>query len=127
MSARTATRIGKGSLPGRALEASPLLFLCGELDEEGRAVARRALAADIALHGGDEVLHDGKTQPRAAHLARATFVHPVEALEDAREVFALDARAVVAHAQLDLTVPAHRRELDLAVGRRVLHRVVHQV
>src|SRR5690349_16693089 len=43
----------------------------------------------------DEMLHDGEAQPRAAFIPRARGIGPVEALEDARQVLARDARAVV--------------------------------
>ena len=62
-------------------------------------------------------------RPRPEPGSDARVVGPVEAVEDVRQVGLLEARAVVAHAQ-----PAAREvDLDAAVARAPLERVVHQV
>ena len=53
-----------------------------------------------------DVADDGQAEPGAAGVAAAGAVDPVEALEDALEVAAGDADAVVAHGDVD---PARRR------------------
>ena len=53
--------------------------------------------------------------------------HAAELLEDERVVLGCDARAVVAHLDVDPPVLRERLDLDLAAGRRVLDGVVEQV
>ena len=48
-----------------------------------------------------DVLHNRKTETRSTYVAGAPRVDPVEALEEAGQVVALDARARVGHHQLD--------------------------
>src|SRR5579862_405979 len=58
-------------------------------------MAGRALDADVAAHGLDEVLDDREPESRAAHVARAAAVDAIEALEQTRLMARLDARARV--------------------------------
>jgi len=75
----------------------------------------------------DDVLDDGQSEARAALLARTRLVGAVEALEDARNVLAGDARAVVL--DLDENLVEHVAEADarqtalLAVVNRVDNQV----
>src|SRR5690606_37167580 len=71
---------------------------------EGGALALAALHHDLAPMVGGHVAHDGQAQPRAARVAAAGPVDPVEALEDALEVAAGDADALVRHDQVDRSV-----------------------
>ena len=54
----------------------------GEAEGEGGAVAAATFDGGAAAVDLRDVLHDRQTQPRAALLAGAAFVHAVEALED---------------------------------------------
>ena len=61
-----------------------------------------------------KLLGDCQAQPRAAGLAGARFVGPVEAVENVGEMFRRDARARVMHGNRDLLVAGPGRNGDLA-------------
>lgn len=51
---------------------------------EGTSLADGARYADLAVHGGDEVLDDRQAEARSAGGAVSRFVRAVESLEDSR-------------------------------------------
>src|SRR5689334_17971550 len=57
-----------------------------QADGERGALTEPAGNRDAAVHRPNEVLDDRQAQAGAAELAGAGLVHPVEALEDARQV-----------------------------------------
>ena len=81
----------------------------------------------MRLHDG---LRDGQAQPGAVALAlrvAAVGFGAVKALEQARQRFGGNRRAVVAHAQHDLAIARRDRYVDGATARRVAQRVGQQV
>ena len=52
----------------------------------------------------DGVLYDGEAQSGATHLTRATLVHPIEALEEALQVFGSHPHSIVGEAEMPLAV-----------------------
>src|SRR5882724_2035659 len=60
-----------------------------------RAPAKRALDMNAAVHLLGDMFDDRKSKARAAGLTGASLVDAVEALEDARQVIAWDADAIV--------------------------------
>src|SRR5204862_2017289 len=83
-----------------------------QLDEEGRALGRGALAPDAAAHALDQRLADRKAQPGAALVVLCLL----EPAEDARLELFRDAGALVGDAQHDApSRRAARGEADLAV------------
>ena len=48
------------------------------------------------------ILDNGKTQTGASHLARTALVHPIEALEEARQMLGWHANAVVGKGECPL-------------------------
>lgn len=55
----------------------------------------------VEYHG---VLYDGEAQSGATHLARATLVHTIEALEEALQVFGSHPHSIVGEAEMPLAV-----------------------
>ena len=51
------------------------------MNREGTPLPQRTFDGDVAAMGLNDVLDDGQTEPGAAELATAGFVHPVEPLE----------------------------------------------
>src|SRR5881409_4402025 len=98
-----------------------------ETDDEARAGAWRALDVQHPAVGDDDRPGDGEPETRAALNAGPRVVEPDERLEDPPELRRVDPRAGVLHGELRAPVAARERERDLAAGRRVLDRVVHQV
>src|SRR5688572_18140906 len=87
----------------------------GQLDEEARALARRALHADATAERGGQLAADRQAQARAL----AAALGRVEGLEDARQILGRDAVAVVADDEALAVALALRRDADLAaVGVR---------
>ena len=88
--------------------------------EETRGRVKRKVAprSELAFHtdgasvGEDDVLGDGKAEAGASGLAGAGFVDPVEALEDAVEMFRGDAGAEILHGKLDAAVKLTRADED---------------
>ncbi len=59
-----------------------------------------AFRGDDAAVSQDNVLGDRQAEASASAIARAGFVHPVEALEKPRQMFTGDARTEVPHVEL---------------------------
>src|SRR4029453_8936391 len=92
------------------------------------AFALLALELDAAPVGFNRPARNGEPESHPAGLARPGGVHSVEALEDPLLVLRRDPRPGVTH--LDGDVPGRRvsdTDLDRALRRRVLDRVVQQV
>ena len=51
------------------------------MNREGTPLPQRAFDGDVAAKGLNDVFDDGETEPGAAELAAAGFVHPVKLLE----------------------------------------------
>ena len=66
---------------------------------ECAALARRALDLQPALMAVEDVLDDGKAEPRTATLAAAFDVDPIESLGQARDGLARDAFAFILDAR----------------------------
>src|SRR4028119_1150188 len=99
----------------------------GQADGEGRALAGDALDGHPAPVVLGDVLYDGEAEARTAGRLGARLVHPIEPLEDARELPLGDADARVGDADDDLIPLRTARHLDPPAGRRVLYGVVHEV
>src|SRR5260370_39027554 len=67
-----------------------------QVDGEDRAFAQFAVDVERAAVVANDMLDDGEAEPRAAQLARARGVDPVEALGQPRQMIAGDAFAVIA-------------------------------
>ncbi len=77
--------------------------------------------------GRHQVPGNRQAQPRAAGLARARPVGPVETVEDVGQVFRFDATPRVAHRDRDHETAAGSRDRDAAAGGRVCDGVVQQI
>ncbi len=82
---------------------------------------------DAAAVRFDEVLDDGEAEARPAERPRAGGVHPVEPLEDARQVFAGDADPGVADLDLDAARSRGGGDGDVPAVGRVADGVVEHV
>ena len=63
-----------------------------------------------------DVLHDRQTQSGTAEITAARLVDAVEALEQPRQVLALDAAPLVGDADRDLVVATRRRRTPVTVA-----------
>src|SRR5581483_10942410 len=86
-----------------------------EGDPERRALARQALAGDLAAVGGDDFLDDRQPQPGAGLVAVPGDTE--EAVEDVRQVLRRDADPGVRDRQHHAPVLRRGREGHLAPGR----------
>ena len=84
------------------------------------------LQPDPAAEERDETAAQGQTETRALLLRRSASPL-LERLEDALAVLGRDARAVVAHGDLDVPPDPARADRDVATVGRELHRVAQQV
>lgn len=84
-------------------------------DVEGAPEARGALHRDLPAMGVQDVLHDAQAQSGAAAVARAVFVHPVEALEDVLLVLVGHARTIVGDLDVDVLAVILHVKADLQV------------
>src|SRR5438552_17685002 len=75
---------------------------------DDRAAAELARHPELALVGDDQVLDDGEAEAGTALLACAARIDPVKSFEQAWQVLARDAGAVVGHLQLELPVDGAR-------------------
>src|SRR6185437_493020 len=98
-----------------------------EREPKSGAAARDAVDADRPAHRLDEVLDDRETEARPAHVARTSAVDAVEALEQARQVARLDARAGVGDLHAQRVLHPLRAQPDARAGAAVLDGVVEQV
>ena len=73
------------------------------------------------------MLDDGKTQSRSAHVAAASLVHAVKALEQARDMLLRDADAGILDVEQHLILHMLHLDKHLAAFQRVLDGVVDQV
>lgn len=106
------------------------LLLCGWLGEgEGEEEAGGVGVGDgdLAGHGGDDAVDEGEAEAGAAVFARAACVDAVEEVEEAFEVFVVDADAVVGEGECMISVFA-ACPLQLHAGAaRVARGVVDEV
>ena len=101
----------------------------GKHEPEDRALARLAVDVELAAVALHDVLDDRQPEPGAAGLARAAAVDAIEALGQARQVLARDARAACrATANSPPPSPSTRqRDVDPAAVGRVADGVVDEV
>src|SRR3954468_527875 len=83
---------------GHAVVTSARSPARGKFSPDRRAVPRRALDANAATVRLDHVPHDREAESSATFRARASGVHAIEALEDARLMLERNSAAGVAHA-----------------------------
>jgi len=84
-----------------------------------------ALRPDLAAMRFDDMPGDGQAQPRPS--ARSGFVHPVEALEDARDLVRGDAHPCILYSKAYLARQRLRAKQDIASRSRELDRVMDEV
>ncbi len=60
---------------------------------KNRALTQLALDCNLSIHPFNDVLHDGKTQAGSTHLAGASFIHPIESLENSGQILKRNAYA----------------------------------
>src|SRR5712691_4585814 len=111
----------------RGARGGSLLIEDGHRDVELGAPADFTLHPDAAALRLDEVPGDGKSQPRPASLARASHVHPIEALENTRLVGPRDADTRVRHGQNDFAASRFGANKDFSTRQGILHCIVKQV
>src|SRR5689334_8509911 len=75
----------------------------------------------------DDVLHNCQSQPCTARLSRSRLVHPVEALEQAWQVFGRNSSSEVSYEELHHATVHPRSKLHLSPSWRVLDGIVHQI
>src|SRR5690349_16004602 len=102
-------------------------FFHRKCEIERGPLSDRAFHARRAVVRGHQVLDNREAQPGAAELARARLVHPVEALEQARQILLRNADPGIAHKELDHLGPRRGADRDFAARGRVLDRVIQQV
>src|SRR5258708_6728291 len=59
------------------------------------------LGGDRPAMGEDDMFRDGEAEAGASGLARAGFIHAIETLEEARQMFGGDAGAEILHIKFD--------------------------
>src|SRR5262249_47693670 len=95
--------------------------------ERGSLAAAGALGPDRTTVRLDQVADDGEAEPQATVAARVGAVDLVKPVENVRQLLGADALAGVTHGQLDELAGAAQPDVDLATGRRELHRVGHEI
>src|SRR5690606_41415333 len=115
------------SMPGRPRKRPAPAARARNAGDEAGARPRGALHVEIAAGSLRRGPGDGKAEPAPARIARPAFVHPIEALEDAAEVAAFDARAIVLHLDAEEASILHRPHANPPAGGCELHRVVEKV
>src|SRR3954454_20855029 len=97
------------------------------MDGEGGADVQPAGHGDLAAVVADDVLDDREAEAGTAGGAGARRVGPVEPLEDAVQVFAADADALVRHGDFDTVPTMTDTDCDAGVRAAVGDRVLEQV
>ena len=106
-----------------------LLFKQGDTDDEAGALSKVALRVDGALVGFDHAGHVGQSDAHTFHVVAVAGGDAEEALEDAFEIFATDADAIVGDGDeelVSLVFSAHH-EPNGSVGTAVFESVVEEV
>src|SRR4029079_2446434 len=117
---------GPATAPGSAGPSSRSLRR-RQVHAEDAPLADLALHGDRAPHRLDQVLDDREPEPGASALPGAPGVHPVQALEDPRQVLGLDPGAVVDDLEQDPAAPPLAGDPDRPVLLAVLDGVVDEV
>ena len=102
-------------------------FRLRQTEPERRAMAQFTGHPRLSAVVENNMLHDGETQSRAAGLARASFVHAVEALEQARQMLGRNSWSVVADEAFNPPITLHCTDLYSLAARPILQSVVDQV
>jgi hypothetical protein len=98
-----------------------------QVDRERASGAERALDRDPAAMGLHDVLNDGKPQSRAPQFTAAGAVDPVESLKQPRQVFGLDAAALIDDGNGDFQGRLLRDDADGAAWLAVFDGVVEEI
>src|ERR1035437_4078261 len=98
-----------------------------ECEQECGTLANGAFPARGATERRHQVLDDGKTQTGATQLSRAGLIHPVEAFEEARQIFGGNPDSGVADVYLDVPAGRARAHRDPASRGREFDGIVQQV
>lgn len=77
--------------------------------------------------GFHDVLHDGQPQAGASTVARAAFIHAVEAIEEVGQVLFGDADAIVGYFYEDVFVHIVETYFGVAAGIAVVDGIVEQI
>src|SRR5579863_4085840 len=94
---------------------------------ESRTLSNRAFHPDSSAMRFRDMPRDGKSQPGAAHFARAPFVYAIKSLEDAFLLGMWNANSIVGYGEYDFAVVSRRAHDNLPARRRILHRVIQQI
>src|SRR5271156_4828308 len=89
----------------------------GECKAEGGSMAQPALHGNLTAEQFNQPAHQGEPQPGAL------VMRCIEATEDVRQPFCLDAPAGVAHKKLYVVLLLLRLQQDGAILRRIAHRI----
>src|SRR5918992_4918036 len=98
-----------------------------QIHGEGGSFSRGAVDGDPAAVVLGHMPHYGEAWPRSAGSLGAGLVHPVETLEDARDLPLWNAYARVGDANGYLRIFGAPDHLDPAPRRRVLHRIIYKI
>src|SRR5689334_8957917 len=98
-----------------------------DLDLETASPAQLAASLDPASMLLGDMLDDREPEPGAAGVPRASSIHPIEPLEDARQVSARDPNARVRDREDGVRVGALDANLDPSAGSCEPDRIVQQV
>jgi hypothetical protein len=74
-----------------------------------------------------DVLHNGETEPGAASLAGAGFIHAIETLEQAGKVFGRNSGSEIAHVEFDIFLALDCPNLDFLAARGIFQSVIDKV
>ena len=74
-----------------------------------------------------DIFNNRQPQAGAAVRARPSFIHPVEAIPDARQMFSRNAGAAIDHRKLSLIVYAAQPNVNDRTRRGVLGRILQQI
>src|SRR5579884_2108396 len=92
---------GSGVLRGRSLRG---FGTDRQNQSECGAFAHLAFHLHSSVHTLNRMLHDGETESGPAHFARASLIHAIETLEDARQVFGRNTDARVGDGDKDMVL-----------------------
>src|SRR3954451_9281991 len=101
--------------------------LRGQLEGEGRALARLRLDPDAPVHRLDELAADVQAEARSADAPPLVGIQSIELVEDPLLLAYRDAEALILDAEAKPVAHCSEPHLDSPPGRRVLDRVVEQI
>ena len=105
-----------------------ILFFLGQCEYELQSSSLPVFGRDGSSVYQNGVFHNGQSEAGSAQLARTAFVYPVEAFEQAVQVFRSYAYPCICKAEIiEVLVFAETADVYIYVGTSVGDGVVHQI